>query len=247
MQDQILDMLLKKDEITWQTLIYDLVKTEQMDPWDIDISLLTKKYLETLRKLQEINFFISGKVVLAAAILLKIKSNKLIVENIANFDNQLFNKEIEVEEDVEEFDDIDSILDRPRLTIKTPLARKRKVSLKDLMTALEKALKVEKRRTLRKLEIIKSTEKVQIPEKKIDITTRIKNLYGKIKNFFNLRKETLTFNKLVVSDRKEDKIYTFIPLLYLANQEKVFLSQEIPFGEIEIILKEKLYKEGEGN
>ena len=74
MQDELLNILMQKDEITWQSLIYDLVKSEQMNPWDIDVSLLSKKYLETVKKLQEHNFFISGKVILASAILLKIKS-----------------------------------------------------------------------------------------------------------------------------------------------------------------------------
>ena len=49
MQDRIFEMLLKEDEITWQTILYDLVKTEEMDPWDIDISLLSQKYLETVK------------------------------------------------------------------------------------------------------------------------------------------------------------------------------------------------------
>ena len=43
MQDQILDMLLKKDELTWKDILYDLIKSERMDPWDIDVSKLSKK------------------------------------------------------------------------------------------------------------------------------------------------------------------------------------------------------------
>ena len=45
--DRIFGLLMSKtDEITWQTIIFDLVKSEQMDPWDIDISLLTQKYID---------------------------------------------------------------------------------------------------------------------------------------------------------------------------------------------------------
>ena len=58
---------MNKDEITWQTVIMDLIKSEQMDPWDIDISLLSKKYITALKKLQESNFYVSGKMILAAA------------------------------------------------------------------------------------------------------------------------------------------------------------------------------------
>jgi len=42
MQDKLYEMLMNKDEITWQTIIYDLVKTGEMDPWDIDVSIFLK-------------------------------------------------------------------------------------------------------------------------------------------------------------------------------------------------------------
>ena len=101
MQDQILDMLLKEDEITWQNILYDLIKSEQMDPWDVDISLLSNKYLETLRKMQKMNFFVSGKIILAASMLLKIKSKKLLTDHIEQFDSFLFQSE--EPEEFEEF------------------------------------------------------------------------------------------------------------------------------------------------
>lgn len=238
MQDQILDMLLKQDEITWQTILYDLVKTEQMNPWDIDVSILSQKYLETLKKLKETNFFISGKVILASAILLKIKSEKLLEENIARFDSILFDQE----EDIDLLADFDKknerikLMENPRLTVKTPLARKRKVSLNDLVVALEKALEVDKRRTLRNIALMSVPDNIRIPEKKFDISQKIKEIYSRIKDVFKSKKpeEKLTFTELVQSDKKNDRVYTFIPLLHLDAQEKILLNQEVPFGEIEI-------------
>ncbi len=70
--ERIFQLLYNQDEVTWQTLLYELVKKEEMNPWDINISMLTKKYIETIKKLKELDFRISGKVLLAAAILLKI-------------------------------------------------------------------------------------------------------------------------------------------------------------------------------
>ena len=237
MQDKLYNILMQKDEITWQSLIYELVKTKQMDPWDIDVSLLAQRYLQALKKLKEANFFISGKVILAAAILLKIKSDKLLTENIANLDSQLFSKgEIEdlaFEESIERI----KLIENPRLTIKTPLARKRKVMLQDLMLALNKALEVDKRRTLRKIREAEAIAKLEIPEKKIDITSLIRDTYQKIIDFFTRKKEKLTFTQLVSSDRKEDKILTFVPLLHLDTQGKIDLQQQQHFGEIEITLK----------
>lgn len=234
MQDQILDMLLKEDEITWQTILYDLVKTEKMNPWDIDISLLTQRYIDIVKKLQEINFSLSGKVILASSILLKIKSDKLLTENLAQFDSLLYPPE-EVEE-LEQFEDIPEERINPKLTIKTPQARKRKVSVNDLVFALERALEVDSRRKLRRIRHEEVPEHLKIPDKKIDISNKIKEMYAKIKNF--LKKENkVTFTQLLPSKEREDVIYTFLPLLHLDNSRKIDMYQEEHFGEIEIKLK----------
>jgi segregation and condensation protein A len=242
MQDQILDMLLKKDEITWQDILYDLIKSERMSPWDVDISLLSKRYLDIVRKLKETNFFVSGKVILASAILLKIKSNKLLTENIANFDNRLFDQE-EEEDYIEGLEDEEQTRLQPRLTIKTPIARKRKVSIQDLVSALEKALEVDTRRKIRRENYETITEALEIPQKKIDLGEKIKEIYGKVISFFNTKKGNLTFTQLVPSNSREDKVLTFVPLLHLENQNKINMSQQKSFGEININLKRKEVKE----
>ncbi len=235
MQNELYDILMNRDEITWQTLILDLIKSERMDPWDIDISILTKRYLETLKALKESNFFVSGKVLLAAALLLKIKSERLVNEDFANFDALLYPQDLDENQLYAEPEKKYLDHEHPQLTIRTPLARKRKVNINDLIFALQKALEVDQRKTLRKLR--DQEVHVHIPQKKIDISLLIKNVYEKIVNFFKFKKEVLTFDKLVESDRKEDKILTFIPLLHLDTQEKINLIQEEPFGEIKIEIK----------
>ncbi len=233
MQDRLFEMLVQRDEITWQTIIYDLIRTEQMDPWDIDVSVLAQKYIETVNKLQEMNFFISGKVLLASAILVKIKSNKLMEEDIAGFDNYLFNtgeEELSLG-DLEEQPRVR--IAPPTLAIKTPQARKRKVNLQDLMNALQKALEVNQRRIIRKIREEKGYSLPVIPERKVDISKLIKDIYEKMMGLFQ-KKETITFTKLIPTERKEDKILTLIPLLHLDTQGKIDLVQEEPFGEIEI-------------
>jgi len=235
MQDKLFEMLMDKDEITWQSLIYDLVKTEQMNPWDIDISLLSNKYLEVVRKLQEVNFFISGKMLLASAILLKIKCKKLVDEDLFNFDCYLFNKEVEVEdlEEVEVEGDFDVML-----IPKTPHPRKRKVSVDDLIGALTKALEVDKRRTMRKIRE-REVDEIVVPDKKLDVVGKIKDIYSQIKEFLSV-KERMMFSELVKSEERMDKISVFAPLIHLAS-DKIDLKQEFHFDDIEIYLnKEKL-------
>jgi len=232
MQDRLYEMLINEDEITWQSIIYDLIKTEQMDPWDINISVLSKRYLETIKEIQTLNFFISGKVVLAASILLKIKSHKLVNENIAEFDNLLFQKEEDLLSDEDNPLDFMGEEKIPPLLVKTPQARKRKVNVNDLIEALQKALEVDEHRNIRRRDE-RVLREIDLPKNKIDISSLIKSLYTRIKEFFQ-KNPKVTFTELLSSDKKEDKIYTFVPLLHLASQNKVNLEQEIPFGEIDI-------------
>jgi segregation and condensation protein A len=236
MQEKLYNMLLQENEITWQTIIYDLVKSEEMNPWDIDISILSKRYMETLKKLKEMNFNISGKIVLASAILLKLKTRKLVEEDLTNFENI-----INPPEELDELYDDDLNLDIQENNIivipKTPQPRRRKVSVTDLVSALQKALEVNKRRVTRHLEDMKNIPEVEVPEKKIDITEMISDIYSKILNFFKSGGKSLTFNNFIKSDRREDKIATFVPLLHLDTQRKIDLRQTEHFGEIEILKK----------
>lgn len=239
MHDKILDMLLQRDEITWQSIILDLVKSEEIDPWDIDISLLSQKYLETVRKLKEANLFISGKVLLASAILLKIKSERLLSEDFVALDNLLFPPE-----NMEELDQyIDNnrqstLLEHPKLTIKTPQARKKKVTVDDLLEALDQALSVNERRLLRTAERNRVPENMVIPERAYDITLLIEDLYKKLFGL-SAQKEVLTFTEVLPSNQKQDKLLTFSPLLHLSNQERIDLDQKEHFGEIYIKVMQK--------
>ncbi len=240
MEDQIYELLVNKDEITWQGLLYDLVKQENMNPWDIDISRLSQRFLESLRKLREMDFRVSGKIILAAAILLKIKSERLLGEDLDNLD-RLFTQSEETE-DI--FEDLGLAIQRGNVSIedmrlipRTPQPRKRKVSIFDLVNALQKAMEVKKRKTLREMPEIN----IRIPHKKVDITELIKLTYTKVRVHYSKNKNILTFSVLCPSDTREDKVYTFIPLLHLSNQDqrKVDLLQEKNFGEIQITLAKK--------
>ena len=233
MQERILDMLMQKNEITWQSIIYDLVKSEQMNPWDMDITLLAQKYMDKVKELEEHNFHVSGKVVLAAAILLKLKTNQLINEHLPGFDDILFPKEEDLLDDEGYVVDPETNEVIPDLLIKTPQARKRRIDLNDLMGALDRALKVEQKRVIRR-KGERLIREVEIPEKKIDITELIKNVYERISNWFSM-KPKVTFTELIGKNpNKDTKINTFVPLLYLSNNHDIDINQKVPFGEIEI-------------
>jgi len=236
-QEQI-HSLLFGEKLTWHEIIYDLINTEQLDPWDIDISLLSDKYLERIKKLEEANFFISSKVLLAAAILLRIKSEILLEQELPNLDRILFNKKEEKKYQQERIELEDDI---PELVAKTPLPRYKKVTLEELMKALNSAFITENRR-IKKIVLAKQQEfetALFLPKQQINLKDKILEVYEKLKNVFENRETRLSFSDLAGPNADSlERIATFIPLLHLDNQQKVWLEQEGHLEEIWILLKQ---------
>ena len=245
MEDRIFQLLVENDDIAWKDIIFNLVKTEQMDPWDIKIGQLAKKYIELLKKAKDLDFKISGKVVLAASILLRMKSKRLVGEDLDEFDRLLAGNTVDEDEFYDELAtmrDASQISEEERMNLvpRTPQPRKRKVSVYDLVNALEKALEVKKRR------IIKSMPSLEVeqPKKTKDVGLMIRQVYNRILDFFIAKSgRKLTFSQLVPSKTKEDKILTFMPLLHLSNNRKIDLYQKKHFGDIDIMLNK--VEEGE--
>jgi len=232
--EKILQILTNQNEVTWQDIIYGLIRSEEMSPWDIDISKLTKRFLETIKELQEVNFHLNGKVLLAASLLVKIKSDRLVNEEIAHFDSILFPQSEELMDDMGmEFNEKPEA-DVPPLCIKAPQARKRRVSVQDLVGALERALKINKRRVIKKRRFLRE-DIPDVPEKKVNLTVLITDIFERIKSLFR-KKEEVTFSKLLPEQNagKEEKILTLMPLLHLDTQSKINIEQPEHFGEIYI-------------
>lgn len=237
-QDQLYDMLLSR-ELSWQEIIYDLISSEQLDPWDVDLARLASRYIEKIHELEEANFFISSKVLLAASILLRIKSELLLSHYLKSLDDILFGK---TEESAKKFERIELDEEVPDLLPKTPLPRLKKVTLNELVRALDSAIQTEQRRIKREISFTRATRHIGIvlPRVRINIREKIVELYRKIKEFFGREpNKQLTFTYLSggIDAGREEKIATFVPLLHLNNQSKILLEQEQPFHEILIWLK----------
>ena len=232
-QKQFFGIITNK-ELSWQSLIYELIKTEQLDPWDIDLGLLAEKYVEKISLLEEADFFISSKVLLACSLLLRLKSDILATSYIQELDDELYGKkEVQSYLDLENFEiDEDEL---PILIPKTPLARSKKVTLEELMKALNHAMNTENRRIKRHIKT-KQAERsllVVLPNKFIPLKIRVKKFHDIISNRLILEKnKSLSFRSL--AEGKEEKLSAFLPILHLANEEKIHLWQPIHFRDIHI-------------
>ena len=240
-QEQIHDLLFNR-ELGWQEIIYDLINTEQLDPWDINIIILSDKYLEKISNIEEADFFVSSKVLLAASLLLRIKSEILLNRYIKSIDDILFGKKEQIKYPLERIELDENI---PELIPRSPLPRFRKVTLKELMDSLNKAIITENRR-IRKEIITRNTFKetaFSLPKRKFSIREKIIEVYRNLTDKFKIdkKKNKISYNEFVNNNRDE-KILSFLPLLYLEEQKKVWLEQEKPFEEVYIWLKEVFLK-----
>ena len=240
--DQVMGILFDSDEITWQSMIYELVSNEQMDPWNIDVLILAHQFLDKLKKIKEMDLKVSGKVLLAAAILLRVKSYRFLEEDMSALDSLIASANEPEEEFFEDLVGYDSeggavnLDDKPEIYPRTPQPRKRKVSVFDLVNALEKALNVFKRRPPK---LKDKGPRVVIPQKGRDISMVIREVHNKIVDHFESKGKKapkLMFNHLLNDESKEEKIFTFIPLLHLDNQRKIDVTQKFHFGDISIDL-----------
>ncbi|RME31574.1 hypothetical protein D6789_02275 [Candidatus Woesearchaeota archaeon] len=239
---QIFDILFNTDEVSWKQIIFGLIDQEQMDPWDIDISLMAQKFLQMLKQLKEMDFRITGKIVLASAILLKMKSKKLVDEEIAALDQLINSADEPVDLGLFEDFPIDGLTefqsgskgDKPTLVPRTPQPRKRKVSVYDLVEALEKALEVDAKRIRRPAKML---TQATVPDNPLDLAAILQDIYTKVnKHYKKKAAPVLTFDALCPSDAREDKVLTFIPLLHLDFQRKIDVAQEQHFGVINVHL-----------
>ncbi|MBU2562197.1 MAG: segregation/condensation protein A [Nanoarchaeota archaeon] len=238
-QEQIHNLLFNR-EIGWQEIIYDLINTEQLDPWDINIVILTEGYLEKIQKYEEADFFVSSKVLLAAALLLRIKSEILLNKYIKSIDEILFGKQEKKKHVLERIELEEEI---PILIPRSPIPRFKKVTLKELIDSLNKAITTENRRI--KKEILNKNalreSSFSIPKRKFSIKGKIKEIYSRL--FKSLDEEKgkhkVSYTDFIGTNR-EERIISFAPLLHLENQKKVWLHQDDHFEEIYIWLK-KVY------
>lgn len=210
-----------EEEITPVDILLQLVMMGKVDPWNIDIVDLTEKYLERLREMKDLDLRISARAILAASILLRMKTEALLYSN--NDKEEEEKKEERVHVQVE--------------PVVPPIRRsERYYTLDDLIEALMDALEeVERRKPKPKKKVQIEEEIFVIDDFRVDIEKHVNRLYEIVKKLYEETKEMITFWELVFDPSPKMVARTFLYLLFLANMGKIELIQEEPFGEIYIL------------
>lgn len=198
-------------------ILLGLVQEHKLDPWDVDIEKLAGVYLQRVREMQEFDLRVSGRTLLSASVLLRMKSDFVLNGK----------GEPAEEEGLEEVFD----LDLPELGQVTIVQRSpRKITLLDLLGSLEEALKdipARKPYQRRKLEKIIQT----LSEYHINIERYLEELYQRIKSLVTSGQE-IPLSALILERTRLAIARTLLLLLFLSVQGRVVLQQPEPFGEI---------------
>jgi len=175
--------------------------------------------------------------------IVELKSEFLLNRHIKSIDEVLFGAKEQKKTELERIELDEEI---PLLIPKSPIPRHRKVTLQELIGALNKAIVTENRRIKKEIlnkNALRETG-ISLPKRKFNIKDKLKELHDKLLEYFkkNEEEKRLAYSTLVGEDRDE-RIAAFFPLLQLENNKKIWLEQEIHFGEIDIWLKDVFFKE----
>ncbi len=198
---------------TWKSILLNLIETNSIDPWDINIVELADAFVEKIKD-YDLDMLSYSNIILAAAILLKHKSRYL--ESI-----YMQPEPLEYGDEPLQYEP----LDVPELSFVERVAPKKPITLSELVQEVERVIEYEKERILRLTK--KQPEPLELKIDQFDIEKEMNTLYG------SLRDEDL-FSTLVSDLNPEDKVKIFLMLLHLEQEEKVELNQEVLYGDIKI-------------
>ncbi|MFZ3385366.1 MAG: ScpA family protein [Candidatus Methanoperedens sp.] len=203
-------------------ILVNLAKNGEIDPWNINIVELTDIFLKKVDELEKMDLRVSGRTLLYASILLRMKSNALV----------------EVEEPREEIDlesDNFEISDYPVPSMPLRRYSKRPVTLEELLTELKKAEAYEKKRLNRvdnkKDEIRATLEDVLSVAHDEDIESRIDKMRS-ILNELLEKQKSIKFSELSSPLDRTGMLMAYLAILFLATRKEIWIEQEEFFGEL---------------
>jgi segregation and condensation protein A len=231
-------------------LTFELVLQQDLDPWNIDLVNFSTMYLKNAKD-KQVDLLTAGRIIYMAWKVLRLQSDHLVID---------MEKDQYPDQDVEMpfgWDDLplggymnaedgysyaNLVVSLPQAPIETPVRRDgtRKVSLIELLGAFDTARHEAEDYQLREQRRIEERARLQeFARKAMEGTAHedhleedINAVWGCIKKS---RKKQFRMKELYTSDSQDERIKTFLSVLFLAYNNKIQLYQkQFPFGEIYI-------------
>ena len=235
-------------------LAFELVLNNQFDPWGIDLIQFSSLYLKHA-KAQKIDLITAGRIIYMAWKVLRMQSDKLVIhmeseqqqaEEFIPFDWDALPTGTWMEQD-DGYSYTNLVMKNPEPPLDEPLRRQaeRKVTLMELLSAFDQARKEAEEYQL--LDERRKQERQRLAEltrKRMKGTAHEDHLEEDIgliwERIQNCNKSSLTLNDICPTKDTEERIRTFISVLFLAYDNKIDVYQKkFPHGKI--FIKNKGY------
>ena len=241
--------IVQEAEVDGIEILVNMAKQGKIDPWNVNIVDVTDKYLMHLFQSKAQNLRLTGRTLLFAAILLKLKSNVLEGIDVLDFEPQHeedFNYDDEMPLDYEEeyiptnnVISIDEVLQR-RTSVR--LNHNRVVTLRDLIRQLEFYEMLDKKQSLKNAHE-RAKRRVQnyarlSPEDIINlahdeyIENGVQRLKANLSEILN-RQDKIELNELTLLGM--DKISAYISLLFLTVDSDYDLEQDEFYSDLYVV------------
>ena len=248
------DGFIKEAEVDGIEILVNMAKQGKIDPWNVDIVEVTDKYLTHLFQSKAQNLRLTGRTLLFAAILLKLKSNILDGIDILDFEPQT--DDVLTYEDDPELDyssedyiptnnviSIDEVLQR-RTSVR--LNHNRVVTLKDLIKQLEFYEMLDKKQSLKNAHE-RAIRRVQnysrlTPEDIINlapdeyIEQGVQRLRANLEEILN-RQDKIELNELTLLGMGRGAAY--VSLLFLTVDSDYDLEQDEFYSDLYVVKRQQ--------
>ena len=216
-------------------LLLTLIKKSKLDIEDIQISELTEQYLEIMKDISEVDLEVASEFIEYAALLIEIKSKKLLPKIVENEEDELDPEYIlklrlreyqyfkEVNEKLGKLESNDKFYKQPEKE-----ANKFRGVIKDM--ELDKLLDafVVIMHKVNKIE--KSKESKEIVKETFTVEQKISSIKDTL-----ISRNKIKFSELFLeSASKDEVITTFMALLELIKMQVIRVSQDDIFSDIQI-------------
>jgi len=230
-------------------LLLHLIKQSNIDIYDIEISEITKQYLDYINKMEELNINVAASYLVMAAELMEIKSKSLLPKNEEEENNEneeiiskenLINKLVEYQkykDMTNKFKELES--DRQNIYVKSPekisnyveeiITNNTDTSIDDLVDAFKKFL--ERKDKEKPLNTKITTKEYSVKERKRNIKNILKD------------KKKVLFTELFEEHNTAFIVVTFLSILEMTKEKEVIIRQDANFKDITVELKVKEWEE----
>ena len=247
------DPLLKERGINYEVdgieILVNMAKQGKIDPWNVDIVEVTDKYLTHLFQSKAQNLRLTGRTLLFAAILLKLKSNVLEGIDVLDFEPQVeedFNYDddspLDYEEDYIPTNNVISIDEVLQRRTSVRLNHNRVVTLRDLIRQLEFYEMLDKKASLKNAHE-RAKRRVQnyarlSPDDIINlahdeyIENGVQRLKANLEEILN-RQDKIELTELTLLGM--DRVNAYISLLFLTVDSDYDLVQDEFYGDLYVV------------